>query len=55
MSVNRYYSSTAVDSTLSGSITNVATSMTVASVSGWPTSYPYTVILDEGTASEELV
>lgn len=29
--------------------------MTVASVSGWPTSYPYTVVLDEGLATEELV
>ena len=53
--VNRYYSSTAVDTTLTGPITNVATSMVVASVSGWPTSYPYTVILDEGTATEEIV
>lgn len=55
MTVNRYYSSTAVDTTLTGSITNVATSMTVASVSGWPTSYPYTVILDESSATEEIV
>ena len=50
----RKYSSTAVATTLSGTITNSATAMTVASVTGWPTSYPYTIIIDGDTASEEV-
>jgi hypothetical protein len=55
MPVNRYYSSTAVDTTLTGSVNASATSITVASVSGFPTSYPYTLALDYDNASEELV
>jgi hypothetical protein len=55
MPVNRYYSSTAVDTTLTGSVNGSATSITVASTSGFPTSYPYTLALDYDTASEELV
>lgn len=55
MPVNRYYSSTAVDTTLTGSINASATSITVASVSGFPTSYPYTLALDYDNASEELI
>jgi hypothetical protein len=55
MPVNRYYSSTAVDTTLTGGVNGSATSITVASTSGFPTSYPYTLALDYDTASEELV
>ena len=55
MSVNRYYSSTAIDTTLTGAINGTATSITVASVSGFPASYPYTLALSYDTASEELV
>jgi hypothetical protein len=55
MSVNRYYSSTAIDTTLTGSVDASGTSITVASVSGFPASYPYTLALDYDTASEELV
>jgi len=55
MPVNRYYSSTAVDTTLTGAINASATSITVASVSGFPASYPYTLALDYDTSSEELV
>jgi hypothetical protein len=55
MPVNRYYSSTAVDTTLTGAVNGSATSITVASVSGFPTSYPYTLALDYDNASEELV
>ena len=56
----RYYSATAVETTLSGSIgsstTDGATSgVVVASVSGFPSSYPYTLILDPDTSSEEVV
>ena len=51
----RYYSSTAVATTLSSGVSSGATSITVGSTSGFPTSYPFTLILDEGTASEEVV
>jgi hypothetical protein len=55
MPVNRYYSSVAIDTTLTGSVNSSATSITVASTSGFPASYPYTLALDYDTASEELV
>jgi hypothetical protein len=55
MPVNRYYSSTAIDTTLDGAINAGATSMTVGSVSGFPTSYPFTLAVSFDTASEELV
>jgi hypothetical protein len=55
MSVNRYYSSVAIDTTLTGAVNNSATSITVASVSGFPASYPYTLALSYDTAGEELV
>lgn len=54
----RYYSSTAVDNTIgnTGGISNSATSLQCATTpSGYPGSYPFTLVLDEGTASEELV
>lgn len=51
----RYYSSTAVATTLSGSASNSATSITVTALSGFPASVPWTAILDPDTASEEVV
>ena len=55
MPVNRYYSSTATDTSLSGAVTISGTSIVVGSVSGFPTSYPYTLALDYDTSLEELV
>jgi hypothetical protein len=55
MAVNRYYSNTAVDTTLSSGINNSVTSIVVGSVSGFPVSFPYTLVIDRATASEELV
>jgi hypothetical protein len=55
MPVNRYYSSVAIDTTLTGAVNSSATSITVASTSGFPVSYPYTLALDYDTSSEELV
>lgn len=55
MPVNRYYSSTAIDTTLDGAVNSSGTSIVVGSVSGFPTSYPYTLALSFDTASEELV
>ena len=51
----RYYSSTAVETTLTAQVSNSATTLPVASTSGFPGSTPYTLILDEGTVSEEIV
>ena len=51
----RYYASTAVATTLSGSLNNSATSLTVAALSGFPASTPWTAIIDKDTASEEVV
>lgn len=51
----RYYSSTAARTTLAADITASATTMVVAAVSGWPASYPYTLIVDQDTVSEEVV
>lgn len=50
----RYYSSTAVDTTLSSQISSSATSLTVGSVTGYPTQFPFTIVIDPDTANEEL-
>lgn len=52
---NRYYSNTAVNTTLTAGVTNVATVIPVAAVTGFPVSFPYTCVIDYGTPSEELV
>jgi len=55
-SVNRYYSSTAIDTTLKFAITDPdATSFEVNSTAGFPTSYPYTLALGYDLSNEELV
>lgn len=51
----RYYSSTALRTTLASSVSDVATSMVVNAVTGFPASTPYTLIVDQDTASEEVV
>lgn len=51
----RFYSSTAQETTLVGSITGANTTMTVTAVTGFPSSTPYTLAVDYNTASEELV
>jgi hypothetical protein len=56
----RYYSSTAVETSLQSSIGAQSqgqsnTSFIVASISGFPTSYPYTLIVDPDTSKEEVV
>lgn len=55
MAVNRYYSSTAQETTLSSGISNSDVTATVGGTTGFPVSYPYTLIIDRGTASEEIV
>lgn len=51
----RYYSNTASATVLSASVTAAATTMTVDATTGWPVSYPFTLVIDPDTASEELV
>ena len=52
---SRYYSAIAQDTQLTGSITSLATSMAVASTTGFPTNFPFVLAVDYNTASEELV
>ena len=51
----RYYSSTAVATTLSALASNSATSITVTALTGYPNQTPWTAIIDPDTASEEVV
>lgn len=51
----RYYSSTASPTALTGSVTDTATSLSVGSVSGFPLQYPFTLVLDPDLATEEIV
>jgi hypothetical protein len=51
----RYYSSTAVTTTLASSIGSSDTSLQVASSSGFPSSYPFTLLLEKDSANEEIV
>lgn len=55
MAQNRFYSSVAAKTTLSGGINNSQTTITVAAVTGFPGSFPYTLILERDTASEEVI
>lgn len=49
------YSNLAIQTTLDGSINNSQTTMTVDAVTGFPSSFPYSLAVDFGAASEELV
>lgn len=51
----RKYSNTFAETTLTGSISNSATTITIGSTSGLPASFPYTLAVDYGTASVEMV
>lgn len=51
----RYYSSIAAQTTLSSGIDGVTTTVPVTSVLGWPSSFPYTIIIDKDTVNEEIV
>lgn len=54
-SPTRYYSSTAAKTTLSGSLDINTTSLTLASTTGLPSQYPFTLILEKDTAKEEII
>lgn len=51
----RYFSSTAVATTLSSTTTNSATTIAVTALVGFPAQTPWTAIVDEGEATEEVV
>lgn len=55
MANSYFYSNIAVPTTLSGNINNAVLSCTVASTTGWPSSFPYVVALDYATSNEELI
>jgi len=56
MAVNRYYSSTAQDTTLTANVTSGSGSIVVGAVTGFPIgTYPFTLAIDYNTPSEELV
>lgn len=55
MAQNRFYSSTAVSTTLNGTIAAGTNPIVVTSTTGFPVSFPYTLILERDTANEEVV
>lgn len=55
MAVTRYYSSTAGRMILNGAVSAGATSITLDTVTGLPGTRPYTLMIDPGLSTEELV
>ena len=57
MAIRREYSGNAAATTLTTSISNVTSTINIASATGWPTGAvgPFVTTLDAGTASEEKV
>lgn len=55
MANSRYYSSTALETTLTNSITPSTTIIQVAATTGFPGSLPYRLAVDYGAAAMELV
>lgn len=51
----RYYSSTAVRTTLAAGINNTDTSISITAASGLPSSYPYTMVIDQDVTGEEVI
>ena len=51
----RYYSSIAEDTATTSSVNSTDTTLPVTAIVGYPSSYPYTLVLAPDTASEELV
>jgi len=54
MAQTRYYSSTAQKTTLVDPVDAAATSFTVASITGYPASFPFTILIDRDTIDEEV-
>lgn len=51
----RYYSNTAIETTLSVAVSNSTATFQVEATTGFPVSYPYTLVVDENEDTEELV
>lgn len=51
----RKYSNTFAETTLTGSINNSVTTISIGSTTGLPASFPYTLAIDYGTSSVEMV
>jgi len=51
----RYYSSIAAQTTLSAGVDSSTATIPVTAVSGWPSSFPYTLLIDKDTVNEEIV
>lgn len=51
----RFYSSVAERTALATGITDTVSGITVDAVTGWPSSTPYTLIIDADTINEEIV
>ncbi len=51
----RYYSSTAPQMALQGSVTGANTTLQVDTVAGLPGSYPFTVVIDPGHSGADIV
>lgn len=54
-SPSRYYSSTAAKTTLAVAIDAASASIQLATASGLPSQYPFTLILEKDTANEEII
>lgn len=55
MAQKRYYASTAKQASLSTAIDSVVQSITLDLVTGFPSNYPYTLVIDPDTNKEELI
>jgi microcystin-dependent protein len=53
--VRRAYKGAPVTTTINSNISNSATSVTVGSVTGWPTTFPFFAVVDPGTSKEEKI
>jgi hypothetical protein len=50
-----YYSSNAVEASLTSGVNNVATSLQVDTITGYPTQFPFIIICEQGTSNEEIM
>lgn len=55
MGTQLFYSSSAVQTTLSATLTSGATSIQIATNAGWPVQFPATMLLEWGTSNQEVV
>lgn len=53
--VRKSYKGAPVTTTITTGVNDSATTVNVAAVTGWPTSFPYYAVIDPGTAKEEKV